>query len=225
MVIEENHDRLNKGEKTVNTSSDETGSVPGVIPGDGKEVSQSVVITHDKNTSVDGLNVSPNGEKDIHKHEKADANKDNRNRSNKGGEAVNTSSSEAESVFGDICLDGGKVPQIVRITHVGNTVSIGDNLNIFPYGEKDMHTPKKGLVLDVNEDNHDRINKGRKRVNTSSPETLSVQRVIPKDVCAVQQSVNHDEKTIMMICIVLSIQRKTYTQVKRIQSMNIVMTD
>ena len=74
-------------------------------------------------------------------------------------------------------------------------MSICDNLDIFPNGEKDIHTPKKGLVLDVNEDNHDRINKGGTRVNTSSPETLSVQHVIPRDVCAVQQSVNHDEKS------------------------------
>ena len=99
-------------------------------------MSQSVVITHDKNTSVDGLNVSSNGEKDIHTHEKTDANKDNCDRSNKGGEAVNTSSSEAESVCGDIHQDGSKVPQIARITHVGNTVSIGDNLDIFPMERK-----------------------------------------------------------------------------------------
>ena len=180
------------------------------------------MITHDKNTSVDGLNVSPNGEKDIHAHEKADANKDNHDRLDKGGEAVNTSSSEAEAVCGDIHQDGSKVPQIVRITHVGNTVSIGDNLDISPNGEKDIHTSKKGSVLDVNEDNRDRINKGGKRVNTSSPETLSVQHVIPKDVCAVQQSVNHDEKRCNDV---LSIQRKTYTHMKRVQSMNIVMTD
>ena len=114
-VIEENHDRLKKGEKTVNTFSDKIGSVPGVIPWDEKEVSQSVVITCDKNTSVDSLNVSPNGEKGIHTHEKADANKDNHDRSNKGGEVVNTSSSEAESVCSDIHQDGDKVPQIVRI--------------------------------------------------------------------------------------------------------------
>ena len=57
-----------------------------------------VVITHDENTSGDGLYVSPNGEKDIHIHEKADANKDNCDGLNKGEEGVNTSSSETESV-------------------------------------------------------------------------------------------------------------------------------
>ena len=194
-VNENNHNRINKGKKTVKTSSSETGSVPGVIPQDGKEMPQSVVITHDENTCGDGLNVSPNGEKDIHTHEKADANKDNCDGSNKGWEGVNTSSSETESVCGDIPQDGCKVPQSVRITHDENTVTIGDNLDIFPNGEKDIHTSKKGLLPDVNEDNHDRINKGEKRVNTSSPQTESVQGVIPKDGCKVPQNVNHDENS------------------------------
>ena len=194
-VNEDNLQGINKNNKTVNTSSSETGSVPGVIPWDGKEVPQSVVITHDENTCGDGLNVSSNGEKDLHTHEKADANKDNHDESNKGREGANTFSSEVESVCGDICQDGSKVPPSVKITHDENTVTIGDNLDIFPNGEKDIHTPKKGLVLDVNEDNHDRINKGEEKVNASSPETESVQGVIPKDGCEVPQSVSHDENS------------------------------
>ena len=182
-VIEENHDGLNKGKKRVNTFSSETESVQAVIPNDGDKASESVVNYHEENTSGDSLDISPNGEKNIRTPENGsvpDANEDNRDRMNKGEEGVNTSSSETESVPGVIPKDGFEVPQDVGIT-------CGDGLDISPNGE--IQTHEKGLVPDVNEDNHDRINKGKKTVNTSSSETGSVQGVIPQDGKEVPQSV------------------------------------
>ena len=85
---------------------------------------------------------------------------------NKGEEGVNTSSSETESVPGVIPKDGFEVPQSVGIIRAENTVTGGDGLDILQNG--DIQTPENGLVHDVIEENHDRLNKGEKTVNASS---------------------------------------------------------
>ena len=113
------------------------------------------------------------------------------------------------------------MPPSVGITHDENTVTGGDNLDISPNGEKDIYTPKKGLVPDVNEDNHDGINKGKKRVNNSSSETESVPSVIPKDCFEVPLSVGitHDENKSLAVTIwiFLPMEKKTYIYLKRVQ--------
>ena len=58
----------------------------------------------------------------------------------------------------------------VVITHNKNG---GGNLDSSHSGEKNIHTPE-GSVNDVIEENFDRLNKGRKRVNTFSSETECV---------------------------------------------------
>ena len=115
-VIGENRDRLNKGEKRVNTFSSETESVQAIIPSDGDKASESVVHYHEENTSSDSLDISPDGEKIICTPENGsvpDANEDNHDGLNKGEEGVNTSSSETESVPSVTSKDGFEVPQSV----------------------------------------------------------------------------------------------------------------
>ena len=95
-----NHDGLINREKGLNACRSETVAVLDVIPNEGDEVSESVVITHNENGGGDDVGSSLSGEKHIHTPEGSvhDVIEENHDRLNQGEKRVNTFSSETESV-------------------------------------------------------------------------------------------------------------------------------
>ena len=81
---------------------------------------------------------------------------------------LNTCRSETEAVLDVIPNEAEEVSESVVITR--NENGGGGDLNSSPSGEKNIGTPE-GSVNDVIEENCDRLNKGKKRVNTFSSET------------------------------------------------------
>ena len=111
---------------------------------------------------------------------KTDAILDNNNRDGliNGEKGLNACRSETEAVLDVIPNEAEEVSESVVITH--NENGGGDDLDSSPSGEKNICTPE-GSVNDVIEGNHDRLNKGKKRVNTLSSERECIQALIPND--------------------------------------------
>ena len=130
-------------------------------------------VTEETSSNIHAIVSSKENTDENDKTTKTDAILDNNNSDGliNGEKGLNACRSETEAVLDVIPNEAEEVSESVVSTH--NENGGGDDLDSSLSGEKNIHTPE-GSVNDVIEENHDRLNKGEKRVNTFSSETECV---------------------------------------------------